>query len=152
MTFIRRYVILALFIFINFSEESRILAIFPNPGHDEDISNKALVTILLERGHHVDLMSRFETIENVENYTFLLNFNEIDDYSESRSSNEFTSDQVWWYTSEEFGSKLCNMLGDKVMQKLFRKLKENCKYDIILMEVKIFPIRIIYLFLSESFN
>ncbi|XP_043483361.1 UDP-glucosyltransferase 2-like [Leptopilina heterotoma] len=139
MTFIRRYVILSLFIFsINFSEESRILAIFPNPGHDGDISNKALVTILLERGHHVDLISRFEIIENVENslgnYTFLLNFNEIDDYSESCSSSEFTSDPVW-YTSEEFGNKLCNMLGDKEMQKLFRNLRENFKYDIILMEI-----------------
>ncbi|XP_051160986.1 UDP-glucosyltransferase 2-like [Leptopilina boulardi] len=141
MTFIQRYVIFVFFIFylfIHLSEESRILAIFPN-SKNEEIFNKALVKILLERGHHVDLITSFEMLILSENYKLLFNLEKIFNYSNFYLSNEFNyltipSNSIW-HTSKNYANELCNIMGNKKIQKLLREIKKNSHYDVILMEI-----------------
>ena len=117
-----------------------ILGVLPLPYRSHNFFFQALMKGLAKRGHHVDVISHYETTDPPKNYRTIFRFKhlklmklDIENVTDETIFDTFKN--VVKLAMVEKGNAVCELLADDKIQQFIKDAKENRTYDLILTEI-----------------
>lgn len=119
----------------------KILGIFPLHGKSHFVMCETLVKALAAKGHEVDVYSHFPLSKPVPNYNDFSLKGTLPNIVNNMSYEYFQQFQTPNIKTmfDQLGNQICELMDTPMFQELFKNLKKNQPYDLVLVEVKFLP-------------